>query len=176
MKNIYVNNILKIITTGYAIPGAVIGLSIMLFIRFFDLTFLMGTLYLLIYAYIFRFMSVAIFPIQSSLDRQPMLFDKQAKSLKSSYFKIFSKITYPLNKNALLSAFILVFIDIVKELPITLILRPFNFETLATQTYIYASEERLAFSSLFSLVIIICCSIMLIYVTAILNRKNASRS
>ncbi len=176
MKNIYVNNILKIITTGYAIPGAVIGLSLMLFIRFFDLTFLMGTLYLLIYAYIFRFMSVAIFPIQSSLDRQPILFDKQAKSLKSSYLKIFSKITYPLNKNALLSAFILVFIDIVKELPITLILRPFNFETLATQTYIYASEERLAFSSLFSLVIIICCSVMLIYVTAILNRKNVSKS
>lgn len=176
VKNIYVNNILRIMTTGYAIPGAVIGLSLMLFIRFFDLTYLMGSFYLLIYAYIFRFISVAMFPIQSSLDRQPILFDKQAKSLNTSYISIFNKVTYPLNKNALFSAFILVFIDIVKELPITLILRPFNFETLATQTYIYASEEQLAFSSLFSLTIIVCCAIMLIYVTAILNKKNVSRS
>jgi len=61
-------------------------------------------------------------------------------------------------------------------LPITLILRPFNFETLATQTYIYASEENLGLSSLFSLTIIICCSILLVYVTSILNKKNVSKS
>ena len=145
----------------------------MMAIRYFDsqLTFLMGSIYLLIYAYIFRFISVAIFPIQSSLERQPKIFDKQAKSLNATYLKIFRSITFPLNKHALFSAFILVFIDIIKELPITLILRPFNFDTLATQTYIYASEERLGFSSLFSLIIILCCSIMLIYVTTILNKK-----
>ena len=177
-KNKYVTNILKLLTTGYAIPGAVIGLSLMLFIRFFDtnLTFLMGSIFLLIYAYIFRFMSVAIYPIQSSMEKQPIIFDKQSKSLKSSYLKTFTNITLPLNKKALLSAFILVFIDIVKELPITLILRPFNFETLATQTYIYASEENLGLSSLFSLTIIICCSILLVYVTSILNKKNVSKS
>ena len=150
----------------------------MLFIRFFDtnLTFLMGSIFLLIYAYIFRFMSVAIYPIQSSMEKQPIIFDKQSKSLKSSYLNTFTYITLPLNKKALLSAFILVFIDIVKELPITLILRPFNFETLATQTYIYASEENLGLSSLFSLTIIICCSILLVYVTSILNKKNVSKS
>ena len=177
-KNKYVTNILKLLTTGYAIPGAVIGLSLMLFIRFFDtnLTFLMGSIFLLIYAYIFRFMSVAIYPIQSSMEKQPIIFDKQSKSLKSSYLKTFTNITLPLNKKALFSAFILVFIDIVKELPITLILRPFNFETLATQTYIYASEENLGLSSLFSLTIIICCSILLVYVTSILNKKNVSKS
>ncbi len=173
----YIKFIVKFITTGYAIPGAVIGFSIMMAIRYFDsqLTFLMGSIYLLIYAYIFRFISVAIFPIQSSLERQPKIFDKQAKSLNATYLKIFRSITFPLNKHALFSAFILVFIDIIKELPITLILRPFNFDTLATQTYIYASEEKLGFSSLFSLIIILCCSIMLIYVTTILNKKNVPR-
>ena len=76
----YVKFIVKFITTGYAIPGAVIGFSIMMVIRYFDsqLTFLMGSMYLLIYAYIFRFISVAIFPIQSSLERQPKIFDKQS--------------------------------------------------------------------------------------------------
>ncbi len=176
IKNIYTNGVLKIITTGYAIPGAVIGLSLMLLIRVnSELTFLMGSIYLLIYAYVFRFMSVAIFPIQSSLERQPIIYDKQAKALKSNYFKIFRNITYPLNKYALLSAFILVFIDIIKELPVTLILRPFNFNTLATQTFEYASEERLGFSSLYSLIIIICCSIMLVLVTTVLNKKNVFR-
>ena len=82
----------------------------------------------------------------------------------------------PLNKKALLSAFILVFIDIIKELPVTLILRPFNFETLATQTYEYANEEMLAYSSLFSFTLILCCSFMLVYVSNFLNNKNVFKS
>ena len=128
-KNKFISTIIKILTTGYAVPGAVIGLSLMLLIRFFGdgYSFLMGTVLLLIYAYVFRFISVAIFPLETSLKRQPKTFDNQALSLRLNPLKLFYKITLPLNKQALISAFILVFIDIVKELPVTLILRPFNF-------------------------------------------------
>ena len=139
-------------------------------------TFLMGTILLLIYAYIFRFISVAIFPLETSLNRQPKTFDDQAMSLRLNPFKLFYKIIIPLNKYALFSAFILVFIDILKELPVTLILRPFNFETLATQTYEYATEEMLAYSSLYSFTLIICCSFMLVYVSSVLNKKNVFTS
>lgn len=177
-QNKFVNSVIKILTTGYAIPGAVIGLSLMLLLRLMgdNYTFLLGTIFLLIYAYIFRFISVAIFPIETSLKRQPKTFDDQAKSLKLNSTKLFYKITLPLNRYALFSAFILVFIDILKELPVTLILRPFNFETLATQTYEYATEEMLAYSSLYSFTLIICCSFMLIYVSSILNKKNVFTS
>ena len=177
-KNKFISAIIKVLTTGYAVPGAVIGLSLMLLIRFFGdgYSFLMGTVLLLIYAYVFRFISVAIFPLETSLKRQPKTFDNQALSLRLNPLKLFYKITLPLNKHALISAFILVFIDIVKELPVTLILRPFNFETLATQTYEYATEEMLAYSSLYSFTLILCCSFMLVYVSTFLNKKNVFTS
>jgi len=178
LDNKFISSIIKVLTTGYAVPGAVIGLSLMLLIRFFgdSYSFLMGTILLLIYAYVFRFISVAIFPLETSLKRQPKTYDDQAFSLWLNPLKLFYKITLPLNKKALLSSFILVFIDIIKELPVTLILRPFNFETLATQTYEYANEEMLAYSSLFSFTLILCCSFMLVYVSNFLNNKNVFKS
>ena len=81
------SNNIKIITsflsTGYAIPGAVIGLSVMLIIQYLNpnINFLMGTISLLIYAYIFRFIAVAIFPLESSFQQQPMEFDQLGKTL-----------------------------------------------------------------------------------------------
>lgn len=177
-KNKFISSIIKVLTTGYAVPGAVIGLALMLLIRYFgdSYSFLMGTILLLIYAYIFRFISVAIFPLETSLKRQPKTYDDQALSLQLNPLKLFYKIILPLNKQALFSAFILVFIDILKELPVTLILRPFNFETLATQTYEYATEEMLAYSSLYSFTLILCCSFMLVYVSTFLNKKNVFTS
>ena len=174
----FINLLIKIITTGYAVPGAVIGLSLMIILRYLgsDFSFLMGTIYLLIYAYVFRFISVAIFPLQTSINRQPLEYDALGRSLGLSSFKLFSRVTFPLNKLAILSAFTLVTIDIIKELPVTLILRPFNFETLSTMTYEYASEEMLAYSSLYSLTLIILCSSMLVFATLILKRKYVFKS
>ena len=158
-------NLLTIfLSTGYAIPGAVIGLSFMLILQYLspNLNFLMGTITLLIYAYIFRFIAVAIFPIESSFKQQPLKFDELGKSLNLTSTQIFTKINFPLSKFAIISSFLLVFIDIFKELPLTLILRPFNYETLATQAYQYANEEMLSYSSVYSLSIIIVCSIIII--------------
>jgi iron(III) transport system permease protein len=81
------------------------------------------------------------------------------------------KIYLPINKFALISAFILTFVDLLKELPITLILRPFNFDTLATQTYQFAIEEMLRESSIYSLSIIFLGCIMLLILKKILNKQ-----
>ncbi|MBJ05291.1 MAG: hypothetical protein CMP65_05275 [Flavobacteriales bacterium] len=161
-------NKIKLITNflsaGYAIPGAVIGLAFMLIIQYLspNLNFLMGTITLLIYAYIFRFIAVAIFPLESNFKQQPLKFDELGKSLKLSMVQIIKKINFPLSKFAILSSFLLVFIDVFKELPLTLILRPFNYETLATQAYQYANEELLSYSSIYSMCIIIVCSFVII--------------
>ena len=79
----------------------------MLLIRYFgdSYSFLMGTILLLIYAYIFRFISVAIFPLETSLKRQPKTYDDQAMSLQLNPLKLFYKITLPLNKQALFFSF-----------------------------------------------------------------------
>ena len=173
VKNSKLNILTDLLASGYAIPGAVIGLSIMLIVNFFgeSINFLIGTIFLLIYSYIFRFIAVAIYPLKSNLQRLPERFDELAKSLGFNYLKIFFKINLPLSKIALISSFLIVFIDVFKELPLTLILRPFNFETLATQAYQYADDEMLAYSSVYSLLIIFICSIMIILTKLIFKIK-----
>ncbi len=156
---------------GYALPGAVLGLSLIIFSRFigdnlisYSLT---GTYFLLFYALFIRFMAVGRSPLKSSIDKIPISLFDTAKNLGLGSFNLLKKIYVPLNKFALFSAFMLCFIDIMKELPITLILRPFNFDTLSTKTYELAVEEMVDISSFYSLVIIIICSLTLYFVKKI---------
>ena len=151
-KSRFTNFFSILLNSGYAIPGAIIGLSIMLGIEYlgFGTGFLIGSISILIYSYLFRFISV-FFSLKSSFDRQPFTLVEQAKILKMNYIQRVLKLHIPLSKFALIYAAILIFVDVAKELPLTLILRPFNFETLATQTYQYANEEMLSHSSIYSL-------------------------
>ena len=171
-----INTIIShLISLGYAIPGAVIGLGlIMLFSNIMDSFFsvsLIGSFYVLIYAYVIRFLAVGKSPIKSSLEKHPESYDDTGKNLGLGPFKILQKIHLPINKFALISAFILTFIDIMKELPITLILRPFNFDTLATQTYEFAIEEMLPLSSSYSLSIIVIGSMLLLFLKNVINKQ-----
>ena len=84
--------------------------------------------------------------------------------------------TFPINKYAFFTALTLVFVDLMKELPITLILRPFNFDTLATQTYEFAIEEMIPHSTIYSSVIIIICCILLIFLKMFLDNSNVFRN
>ena len=165
----------QFISLGYAIPGAVIGLGlIMLFSNIIDSFLsisLIGSFYVLIYAYVIRFLAVGKSPIQSSLEKHPESYDDTGKNLGLGPLKLLQKIHLPINKFALISAFIVTFIDIMKELPITLILRPFNFDTLATQTYEFAIEEMLPLSSAYSLSIIIIGSVLLLILKKIINKQ-----
>ena len=85
--------------------------------------------------------------------------------------KLFKSIHFPINKSAIAIAFLITFVDILKELPITLILRPFNFDTLAVQTYEYAIEEMIPKSSIYSLIIVMMGIILLIFLKKIVNNK-----
>ena len=176
----YIN---QFISLGYSIPGAVVALSVIIFITSIDNSFenvnLLGSFsvyfVILIYAYIIRFMAVGKSPIKSSMEKYPDSYNNSAKNLGLSSLKIFQKIYFPINKYAFFTALTLVFVDIMKELPITLILRPFNFDTLATQTYEFAIEEMIPLSSIYSSVIIIICCILLIFLKIFLDKSNVFR-
>ena len=177
----YIN---QFISLGYSIPGAVVALAVVLSItgldNLNDSVKLLGSFsvyfLILIYAYIIRFMAVGKSPIKSSLEKHPESYDNSAKNLGLSNFKIFQKIYFPINKYAFFTALILVFIDLMKELPITLILRPFNFDTLATQTYEFAIEEMIPLSSIYSSVIILICCILLVFLKIFLDKSDVFRS
>ena len=161
----FINNLVSL---GYALPGAVIGLGLILL---FSSNSLVGSFLILFYAYIIRFLAVGKSPIKSSIEKQPESFDDTGKNLGLGPFKLLKQIHLPVNKYALISAFILVFIDVLKELPITLILSPFNFETLATQTYLFAVEEMLPLSSIYSLIIIVLSSVMLLILKNFIDKQ-----
>ena len=177
----YIN---QFISLGYSIPGAVVALAVVISVTSLDNLDdnikLLGSFsvyfLILIYAYIIRFMAVGKSPIKSSLEKYPDSYNNSAKNLGLSNFKIFQKIYFPINKYAFFTALILVFVDIMKELPITLILRPFNFDTLATQTYEFAIEEMIPLSSVYSSVIIIICCILLIFLKMFLDKSNVFRN
>ena len=181
ISKLKLNTIITNVTSlGYVIPGAVIGLAVILLftqLPLFNNHLLVGSFFVLIYAYVFRFLAVGKSPIKSSLDKQPKAFEDTSKVLGVNSFKALKTIHLPLNKMALVIAFIVTFIDLLKELPITLILRPFNFDTLATQTYEFAVEEMLKASSIYSLMIIVIGSVLLILLKYITNKQiHAFRS
>ncbi len=122
------------------------------------------------FANVVRYMAVGISPIKSSFEKQPESIDQTAKSLGLKTVKILNKIYIPINRPAIIIAFLLCFVDITKDLPLTLILRPFNFDTLATQTYEFAVEEMLARSSLYSFAIVFLGTVMLIILKNTLNK------
>ncbi len=163
--NFFTNNLISL---GYALPGAIIGLGIILLFSKFSLV---GSLFILIFAYIIRFLAVAKSPIKSSLDKHPNTIDDTGRNLGLNPLNLLRRLHLPINKFALISAFIVTFIDIMKELPITLILRPFNFDTLATQTYEFAVEEMIPLSATYSLVIITLGSLMLLILKNFIDKQ-----
>ena len=164
----------EIVSLTYALPGAVIALSLIILLAFLTkligVSIAFGSVVILVYAYVMRYMAVGISPLRSSFDKHPETFDDTAKNLGMTNFKLFKKIHLPINISAIYIAFILCFVDIIKELPITLILRPFNFDTLAVRTYEYAIEEMIAKSSIYSLIIILLGSVLLIFLRKIINK------
>ena len=115
---------------------------------------LTGTWFALIFAYLVRFLAVAYNNIESSLTRTSTSLDEAAQSLGHPRSHILRNILLPLIQPGILAAALLVFIDVLKELPLTLILRPFNFDTLAIRAFEYASDERVAEAAPASLIII----------------------
>ena len=178
---------IRIATLGYALPGALLAVGLLAPLSILDQNLsgflniigvwtggliLTGTVIALIYALSIRFLTVAYNGIDSSFDKIPLALDFAARSLGVMAPKRIYKIYLPLLRPSLLAALILVFIDVLRELPATLILRPFNFDTLATRVYWLASDERLAEASSAALVIMLIGVIPTLYLNAFLIKKD----
>ena len=161
------------ISLTYALPGAVIGLSLIILVTKtpFKSEIMIGSFSLLVYAYVMRYMAVGISPLKSSFEKHPSSFDDTAFNLGMGPLKLFRRIHFPINKSAIAIAFLITFVDIIKELPITLILTPFNFDTLSVQTYQYAVDEMIPKSAIYSLTIVMLGTILLIFLKKIVNKQ-----
>lgn len=181
-----IKNISRLGVLGYAIPGAVVAIGVMIptlnldkwlmgvLYTFFSYSggFLIhGTLIALVYAYVVRFLAVAYNPIESTTLKVSDTIPDASKTLGVGNFKTFFKIEFPLIKTGILSAFILVFIDVLKELPLTLILKPFHINTLAVKAFEYASDERVMEAAIPSLFIIFTAMLPVIFLNRLLVNK-----
>lgn len=181
-----IKNLSRLGVLGYAIPGAVVAIGIMIPTLALD-RWLMGvvtslsgnttgfiihgTLFALVYAYAVRFLAVAYNPIESTTLKVSNSIPDASKTLGVGNFKTFFKIEYPLIKTGMLSAFILVFVDVLKELPLTLILKPFQVNTLAVRAFEYASDERVMEAAIPSLFIIFTAAVPVIFLNKLLVSK-----
>lgn len=160
----------RIGSMGYAIPGSVIAVGILIPFGWVDNTLdswlrstfgissgllLSGTIFALIFAYVVRFLAVAFTTVEASLGKITPNMDEAAEGLGYNFRTILRKVHIPMMSGSLFTAIMLVVVDVIKELPATLIVRPFNFDTLAVQVYRLASDERLAESSGAALAIIL---------------------
>lgn len=161
---------IRLATLGYALPGAMIAIGILTLSANIDHLFadalsdrlgispgliLTGSVAGLVFAYVARFLTAAYNAAHSGLEKIHPTLDAAARSLGAGPRRVLVAVHIPLLRGALASAALIVFIDVMKELPATLLLRPFNFETLATRTYRLASDERLAEASTAALAIVV---------------------
>ena len=154
---------------GYAVPGTVIAVGALIPLTAMDHALIVamrehygvsmgllltGSTIALVFAYIARFLAVAQHAVESSMARIRPSIDDAARSLGAGRGALLARVHLPMLASGLISAVLLVFVDVMKELPATIVLRPFNFETLATQVYILAADERLTEAATPSLAIV----------------------
>jgi iron(III) transport system permease protein len=130
-----------------------------------------GSALALVFAYLARFLAVALNAVESSLARIRPSLDEVARTLGVNRAGLLLRVHVPLLSGGLISGLLLVFVDVMKELPATIVLRPFNFETLATQVYILAADERLAEAATPSLIIVAVGLIPVILLSRTLRRS-----
>ncbi len=172
---------------GYSIPGAVIAVGVLIPFnkidqsvdRFMTTNFdistgliLTGTLLAVTFAYLVRFLAISFNPIKAGFENMGTNLNEASLSLGTTPLKTLKKVNLPLVKGALLAAAILVFVDVLKELPVTLILRPFNFDTLAIRAFELASDEMVAQSANAALIIILTSVLPVIALSNLMSRGS----
>ena len=179
--------LVSISSLGYAIPGAVLAVGVIIpfasFDNFFDglmreyfqfstgLIFT-GTAFAIVFSYTVRFLAVSTGAVDSSLSKVTPNMDMASRSLGMSQLQTLFKVHLPIIKRGALTGMLVVFVDCLKELPATLILRPFNYETLATQVYQFASDELIEQSALSALVIVLVGIIPIILLDKSINNRQ----
>ena len=178
-------NILSTLSiSGYAIPGVILAVAFITFIAWFDESVIktygflsikkvfIGSILGLVIVYFIRFYSLAFNGIKSGYEKINISVDESSYLLGYSKRKTFMNIHIPFLRNSLLFVFILISLEIIRELPITLILRPFNFETFATTAYISASEDLLEAAAVPSLFLILIATSFIIVTSKYILRDN----
>ena len=175
---------------GYALPGAVLAIGVIVPLAAFDNSvdafmrehlgistglLLSGTPFALVFAYCVRFLAVSAGTVDSSLGKVTPNMDLAARSLGANTLRTLREVHLPLIKGGLLTAVLVVFVDCMKELPATLILRPFNYDTLATFVYQYASDERIEQCAPAALLIVLVGIIPVILLSRTITATRAGR-
>jgi iron(III) transport system permease protein len=170
----------RLVGLGYAVPGSVIAVGVLIPVTRVDHwlaaalesslgirpgLLLTGGVAALVYAYLVRFLAVALHTVEASLARITPSMEDAARSLGCDPGTMLRRVHLPLLRRGLLTAGLLVFVDVMKELPATLVMRPFDFDTLATHAHVLASDERLAEASTAALAIVVVGVLPLVVVS-----------
>ena len=172
--------VVQLASLGYAVPGAVIVVGLLLPVGWLQQVapgssagfWITSTVIGVVWAYLVRFCAVALQSVQSGYARIPVSFDDTARMLGTGGFAMLTRVHWPLLKRSTAAAALLVFVDVMKELPATLVLRPFNTDTLAVVAYQFARDERLGEAALPSLALVLAGLIPVILLSRTLRSKR----
>jgi iron(III) transport system permease protein len=186
-RTLYMSTVSRVAVLGYSIPGAIIAVGILVSFGWLDRSvdelmrqnlgvstglILSGSLAALLFAYAVRFLAVALLPIEAGFERQCRNLDEASRSLGVPPLATLRRVALPLLRRTLLGALILVFVDVLKEIPLTLVLRPFNFDTLATKAFQMALDEQVAESASAALIVIATGLIPIIWLNHLLSERE----
>jgi iron(III) transport system permease protein len=177
----------RVLSLGYALPGTVVAIGVLVpfawldnrvsafMVARFDFNtglLLSGTAFILVFAYLVRFLPIAMNTVDAGLTKIRPSMDEAGRSMGLGPMTILRRVHMPIMRGSLATALLLVFVDVLKELPATLLLRPFNFNTLAIRTYELANEERLADAAGPALTIVLASLIPVILLSRSLERAK----
>ena len=172
----------QIVSLGYAVPGAVIVVGLLLPVGWLQARWpesgvgavVTVTIWGLVWAYLVRFVSVALQSMQSGYARVPRSLDESARMLGAGGVEVAARVHWPLLRRASFAAALLVFVDVMKELPATIVLRPFNTDTLAVVANQLARDERLGEAALPSLALVLVGLVPVILLSRTLRSERRS--
>lgn len=164
----------RLLGFGYALPGAVLAIGILSFLEWMQLAWwISASVVVLVYAYLVRFLSSSLQSVEEGLNRVTPAMDQSAALLGLSQWEILKRVHIPLIKRSLVTAGLFVFVDVMKELPATLLLRPFNFDTLAVATYQLAADERLSELGLPALTIVLAGLVPVLVLSKMISQRRS---
>ncbi|MCP3761899.1 iron ABC transporter permease [Domibacillus sp. A3M-37] len=176
----------RVTVLGYSIPGAVIAIGVLTFFLWLDRHLNMAyaalgidapiilslSLVMLIFAYVSRFLTIGFNPVDAGFDKIGRSFTEASRLLGASLMRTFFKVDLPMIRGAVFGGFTLVFIEVMKELPLTLLLQPFNFYTLSTKAFQYANDEAVHEAALASMLIILISGLSIFVFHAVLEKEK----
>lgn len=152
------DNLTQTVKLGYTIPGAVVAVGVLSFFSIIDKSFnifITGSILAILFGYCVRFLAISINNYEAGFLKIPQSYDDACKTMNVSEFTKLRKVIIPLIKNSAMASFIVVFIEIIKELPLTMILRPFNFDTLAVHSHELVAQDEVFESSVPAMFIVV---------------------